>query len=183
MAQGKEPEDNVGLAERIILRKIAADSSDAIRVVDDRRQSVSADFSPEGEARYEIKGRSRQNEDGVLDVCQILAEHLRRTTSGVGQPRPPMGRERGVDCEIPTDKEILEVQVTRPATPNFWRTLNTDATADRKLSLSEAVSDILALIEAKAKKNKRRRPGKNCSCIGCHRDDGACNAIGCSVGA
>lgn len=137
---------------RLVARKISSDGSDAIRVADDQRQSVTADLNSNGEARYEVAGRSRQNEEGALEVCQILAQRLRRDNDKVGEPRRPTGPERGVDCEIPTHDEILQVQVTRPATADFWRKLNRDATAERRISSTDAADDLLALVEAKARK-------------------------------
>jgi hypothetical protein len=148
----KTLDGKVTMHGRLVVRKIAADGSDAIRVADDQRQSVSADLGADGQAQYEVTGRSRQGEEGVLQVCQILAQRLRRDDSSVGAPRMATSPETGVDCEIPVHNGFLPVQITRPATPDFWRRLNRDAVANRSISLTDAVQDLIALIEAKAKK-------------------------------
>ena len=137
---------------RLVARKISSDGSEAIRVVDGQRQSVTADLTSYGEACYEVAGRSRQNEEGVLEICQILARRLRHDNGKVGEPRRATGPERGVDCEIPTPEEILQVQITRPASPDFWQSLNCNATAKRSISSADAADDLLALVEAKARK-------------------------------
>jgi hypothetical protein len=137
---------------RLIVRKISSDGSDAIRVADDQAQSVTADLGSDGQARYEVAGRSRQNEEGVLDVCRILAQRLRRDDGTVGEPRRVAGREIGIDCEIPTGEGLLQVQVTRPATPEFWQQLNRNATAQRLISSSNTIEDLPALVEAKARR-------------------------------
>jgi hypothetical protein len=137
---------------RLVARKISSDGSDAIRVADDQRQSVTADLTSDGGACYKVAGRSRQNEEGVLEVCQILAQRLRRDNGGVGEPRTATGPERGIDCEIPIHDEVLQVQVTRPATPDFWQKLNRDATAERSISSTDAADDLFALVQAKARK-------------------------------
>jgi len=152
VTQEKRPDDKIAMHERVVVRKISSDGSDAIRVADDQRQSVTADLNSDGGARYEVTGRSRQNEEGVLEVCQILAQRLRRDNGRVGEPRRATGRERGIDCEIPIQDEVLEVQVTRPATRDFWQTLNRDATAERSISSTDAAGDLLTLVEAKARK-------------------------------
>ena len=152
MTQEKRLEGEITMHGRLVARKISSDGSDAIRVADDQGRSVTADLTSIGEARYEVAGRSRQNEEGVLEVCQILARRLRRDNGEVGEPRRATGPEQGVDCEIPTHDEVLQVQVTRPATPDFWQRLNRDATAERSISSTDAANDLLALVEAKAQK-------------------------------
>jgi hypothetical protein len=57
----------IRLKLRLVARKISSDRSDAVRVSDSQRQSVTADLSSDGQARYKITGRSRQNEDGVFE--------------------------------------------------------------------------------------------------------------------
>lgn len=82
MTQEKYPNDKITTHERVVVRKISSDGSDAIRVVGDQQQSVTADLNSEGGARYEVTGGSRQNEEGVLEVCRILAQRLRRDNVG-----------------------------------------------------------------------------------------------------
>ncbi|MEM4721763.1 MAG: hypothetical protein QXT73_06875 [Candidatus Methanomethylicaceae archaeon] len=153
MSEKKEKELDGGLTMhgRLVARKISPDGSDAIRVADDQRQSVTADLTSGGAARYEVAGKSSQNEEGTLYVCQILAHRLRddRIVRGVQKATGP---ERGVDCEILTNTEILQVQITRPATPDFWKTLNTNAEAKRSISLTDAAADVVAVVKAKAQK-------------------------------
>lgn len=153
VTQEKRLEGKITMHGRLVARKISSDGSDAIRVADDQRQSVTADLPSDGEARYEVSGRSRQNEEGVLEVCQILAQRLRRDNGRVGEPRRATGTEVGVDCEIPILDEVLQVQVTRPATPDFWQKLNRTATAERSISSADAADDVLAIVKAKAGKS------------------------------
>lgn len=149
--QNKHSTDSgVGFESRLVAKKQSQNGSESVRVADDQRQSVTADLEPDGRGRYEIKGASSQNEAGVLHVCALLAERLRKERPEVGQPRKATGRERGVDCDIPVGAAILQVQVTRPATRDVWKTLNTTGMAERELSAASAVEDLLALVEHKA---------------------------------
>jgi len=152
MTERPRLEGHINMHGRLVARKISSDGTDAVRVADDQGQSVAADLSPDGQAHYEVSGKSRQNEDGVLGVCQILAQRLRRDDNRIGEPRRAMGPERGIDCEIPMCRELLQIQVTRPATPAFWQKLNIAATAERIISFTEAGDDLVALVEAKANK-------------------------------
>ena len=142
----------IAMEGRLVAKKIARDGSEAIRVADDVRQSVTADRAIDGTASYEITGSSRQNEAGVVEVCAILADRLRADGLPAGEARQVSGDERGIDCEIPCGNEMLQVQVTRPATPDMWRALALSGKAKRDLDTSAAVSDLLALVQRKADK-------------------------------
>jgi hypothetical protein len=148
----KPREGGAGLDGRLVAKKISRDGSDAIRVADDRRLSVTADLAPDGTASYEITGSSRQNETGVVDVCTILADRLRADGLPVGVARKALGEERGIDCEIACGTEILRIQVTRPATSDDWKELSCSGQTRRKLDTGEAVSDLLALVRTKGRK-------------------------------
>lgn len=148
----KTPEGAVGMDGRLVAKKISRDGTEAIRVADDVRQSVAADLAADGKASYEITGSSRQNETGVVEVCALLAQRLRADGVPAGDPRPASGEERGIDCEIPRGDSILQVQVSRPATPQIWRTLVRSGSTFRDLEISAAVTDLQDIIDRKAAK-------------------------------
>lgn len=104
---------------------------------------------------YEIVGRSRQNEQGVLRVCNLLVEKIRADGRQPGIASVPSGAERGIDCEIPTKAGVLQVQVTRPATPKVWQALAMLGRSSRTLSADEAVADLLQALNKKARKFSR----------------------------
>jgi len=144
--------ESVTASSRLVAQRLGADGSANVRVASDSGQTSTADRSADGSALYEISGTSRQNEAGVVEVCNILAERLRADGLSVGVARRASGVERGIDCEIPVDEVLLQVQVTRPATPAFWRTLAVRGSATRELDNADAIADVLALIRAKAAK-------------------------------
>lgn len=146
----------IAMKGRLVAKKIARDGSEAIRVAGHARHSVTADRAIDGTASYKITGSSRQNEEGVVEVCTILADRLRANGLPAGEARRASGVERGIDCEIPCGNKTLQVQVTRPATSDVWKALARFGKAKRDLGTSAAVSDLLDLVQRKARKTAPR---------------------------
>lgn len=146
----KEWGSDFGMDGRLVAKKISRDGSEAIRVADDARQSVTADLGADGKASYEITGSSRQNETGVVEVCALLAERLRADGVPVCHVRPASGAERGIDCEMTLRDSVIQIQVTRPATPAVWNALARSGRTTRDLETSAAVKDLYEVISRKA---------------------------------
>ena len=79
--------------------------------------------------KYMHKGDPRQGESGVLEVCQILVDHLNREGAAWLNPvdlnQEPGHRENGVDCRASSadSSAPLDMQVTRAAGDAILRQL------------------------------------------------------------
>ena len=88
----------------------------------------------------------------MVEVYTILADCLRANGRPAGAARQVSGVERGIDCEIPCGNKTLQVQVTRPATPDVWKALARFGMAKRDLDTNAAVNDLFELVQRKARK-------------------------------
>ncbi len=125
------------------------------RFQDSKGKSVAADSTP-SELTFRIAGASRQNEQGVRNVCSILMRKLNHegahwqscidlTKHSSGDPE--------VDCELSDGHNILKIQVTRAHTPpSFWKTLGRYQESSDALTPEFAAEILKESISAKARK-------------------------------
>jgi hypothetical protein len=133
------------------------------RFQDSEGKSVAADSTPSA-LTFSIAGASRQNEQGVRNVCTILMRKLNHegahwqscidlTKNTSGDPE--------VDCELSDGHNILKIQVTRAHTPpSFWKTLWRYQRSSDALTPEFAAEILKEAISAKARrctKSQRRR--------------------------
>lgn len=123
------------------------------RFQDSRGTSVAADCAP-SELTFSIVGASRQNEQGVGNVCSILMRKLNHegahwerctdlTENSSGDPE--------VDCELSDGHNTLKIQVTRAHTPpSFWKTLGRYHKSSDTLTAQAAAEVLKTSISAKA---------------------------------
>lgn len=66
----------------------------------------------------------RQNEEGVLEVCQRVVDHLNSLGANWSSATIPAGSEQGIDAVSHSHGHTLSLQVTRAlADRDFWATL------------------------------------------------------------
>jgi hypothetical protein len=136
----------------------------AIRIADSVGQSVSANILEDGSVDYLIQGKSRQNEEGILEVCKILIERLNRDGANwhdlkdIGQVEAR--KEQGVDCQAKDGETTLAIQVTRAEIDGkVWKTLNQVGEVSAHLSAKDAANSLYTAIQKKALKiPPRQRP-------------------------
>jgi hypothetical protein len=91
MKKSIKTEGKLGMHGRLIAQKLSSDNSEAVRIADSKGQSMSTDMNENGEACFEIIGKSRQNEQGAVEICQILVSRLRRDGRNYEEPRKLRG--------------------------------------------------------------------------------------------
>lgn len=143
------------ISESTVVIKRQDETIIGYRYQDSKGKSVTADITP-SELTLSIAGTSRQNEQGVRNVCSVLMRRLNHegahwqscidlTKHSPGDPE--------VDCELSDGHNILKIQVTRAHTPpSFWKTLGRYHKSSDALT-PEATAEILkASISAKARR-------------------------------
>lgn len=155
---------SVGLREKVEALKSQEQVVVGIRVADSHGTSLAADLANNGtNVSYEIKGRSRQNEEGVEDVCKILVQRLNAQGSAWGVPTaPPKSEpEAGIDCVACDGTRKLQIQVTRAERKrSLWHRLASRGVAEDVLAVLDAAAALRAAIEHKAKKAPIRQRGE-----------------------
>jgi hypothetical protein len=142
--------DVLSLSDQIVLR-VPGEMTDGIRVANDRI-STADDLSSDGAVKFTVEGRPSQGEKAVLPVCNILRQHLNRNSPVWDEPARPVGREEGVDCELPhrdgTTK--LKVQVVRAEVGSeLPRALSRGDTVSGNRHSDEIADSLKAAIEHK----------------------------------
>jgi hypothetical protein len=135
-----------------------------IRVANSHGTSLAADLANDGtNVSYEIKGRSRQNEEGVEDVCKILVQRLNAQGSALCVPTAPpkSDPEEGIDCVAYDGTRKLQIQVTRAERErSLWQRLASKGVAEDVLAVPDAAAALRAAIEYKARKAPIRQRGE-----------------------
>jgi hypothetical protein len=148
--------EQLDLSEQVVA-VVRRDHITGIRVADSSRQSLAADVLDDGSVDYLIQGRSRQNEEGNLEICRILLDRLNREGGRWRDLRnvaeEGAREERGVDCEARDGDEILAIQVTRAEIEGkVWKRLAQTGETSAKLFAEEAADSLHDAIDKKAKR-------------------------------
>ena len=131
------------------------DEITAIRISDSTANSVSANVLDNGSIDYSIRGRSRQNEEGIFDVCNILIKRLNRDGASwhdlEDMSQPKAYNEQGIDCQAQDGDKKLQIQVTRAETDQrVWRTLAQTGESSIALPADKASDALRIAIQKKA---------------------------------
>jgi hypothetical protein len=96
--------------------KYDSNSGHHIQFGDDSSQGIGHTFS----------GESRQNENGILKICQILIDRLNEYEgNNWGNLRDNSDESSEIDCIAYQGQEELKIQVTRSeSNQNYWRDLS-----------------------------------------------------------
>jgi hypothetical protein len=93
----------------------------------------------------------RKNEEGVLDVCQRLIDHLNTTAAKWSNPTIPSSPEEGIDAVSNSSNGWLKLQVTRAlADREFWSTLAEHKAVTAYTTREEAAENLWRSIARKA---------------------------------
>ncbi len=149
--------DNLG--ERLEIEKAHGSEVVGIGISDSSGTSLGADVNVDGtNVSYEFRGPSRQNEEGIERVCEILINRLNADGSAWGRPSAPLPseREQGVDCIAVDGTTCLLIQITRAERkPNLWARLAAAGHVKGKDSVAEAADALWSSIIHKAKRTAR----------------------------
>lgn len=147
----------LGLGERLEIEKSRGSEVVGIRISDSSGTSLGGDVNAHGTSvSYDFRGPSRQNEEGIERVCEVLINRLNADGSAWGRPSsvpPPLEPERGVDCIAVDGATRLLVQVTRAERkPTLWARLAAAGHVKGKNSVEEAADALRSSISHKAKR-------------------------------
>jgi len=152
-------DDCVRLGERLVVHG-SGELTEAVRVTDSEGQSSAADLYADGAATFAIQGRSRQGEEGNVQICRILIERVNRDGAHWGDPTTVKDLARQeVDCEARDGNEVLEIQVTRAEiNEHIWKTLSRDRDVSGGYRTADEAADALRdAIIPKGNMDKSRR--------------------------
>jgi hypothetical protein len=138
-----------GSVQVIAVKIPASGGTSAVRSSSSEGQSSEADIAAD-ELQYEIRGTSRQGEEGAINVCRILIERLNLAGANWQPPEVPEGPEAGVDCVTRDGTDKLFIQVTRAVSAkSIWQLLNETGCANAKQTIDEAADDLRDAIKRK----------------------------------
>ncbi len=142
----------------LIAHKNGADGSQAVRVTDSQSRSSAIDLDTNGTLTSFVQGTSPRNEEGIIEACSILAQHLNMRGGHWGAPEIPTGVEGGVDCILRDQQEELHIQVTRVVpSRDFWRQLGQSGTVTEVATVQNASDDLLSRAQDKARRMPRHQ--------------------------
>lgn len=147
--------DQVQIGDNVIAVLRREKEITSVRIADSSRQSISANILEDGSVDYLIRGRSRQNEEGVLEVCEILIERLNQDGAKWKNPKD-IGRveareEQGIDCQADDGEKSLSIQVIRAEIDSsVWKSLSETGETSARLPAEAAADSLFAAIEKKA---------------------------------
>lgn len=142
--------------QRVTVRKLAVDGSEAVQMADSKGRSAEADVELDGSVRYAVTGTSPQNEDGVDDVCTILMQRLNQKGGRWTDLQTGTG---DVDRVARDGQQTLAMQVTRAAT-RIWQTLGTTGRVDVGATIEILAAEMWAAIQKKSDRiPPKQRPG------------------------
>ena len=121
-----------------------------------RGRAASGDIDGSGRVSIQISGTAPRGEEGTLQACKLLVEHLNLS----GQCWATPSEENGVQYidavaagERDFEGQTLTIQVVRALTePTFWQSLGHTGSSRLSLSFLEAADAIKAAIELKTQK-------------------------------
>lgn len=106
---------------------------------------------PNGQMEVRSFGPPSTGERDNLEVAHDLLLILGMFGEEWGEPRVPLGPERGVDVEAFGPKGHLQLQITRvPRDPEFWTSLSAGAPAHQQMNPAAAADEIMGVIREKA---------------------------------
>lgn len=144
--------DNLAIGEEYVIHG-NGDGLERIRIADSEGQSVAADDNSNGKIDFSIKGKSRQGETGLIEVCAILIERLNQDGANwsrlVDLNTIDGRKEEGVDCESYDGDLVLKMQVTR-VERGIWRDLSNSGAASKKRDVPELAESIRSAILTKS---------------------------------
>lgn len=154
-------DEREGIGEHVTAIVRTDEEITAIRVADSEGQSVSANVAHDGTVDFSIRGKSRQGEVGVVQVCRILVDCLNQGGArweGLEAVGDEGGRaEQGIDCEARDSERILKIQVVRAeADAGVWRALAREGQTSGRLSLEQVADSLRRAIEKKATRTPPR---------------------------
>ncbi len=143
----------VSCSGTLIAKKISNDGTDSVRIEAGSSQSVASDLDSTGSTTLSIRGKSPQNEEGALLVCQILIGKMNELGGSWSTPFLNPDFENGIDC-IAKNKsgDVLNIQVTRAAPPALWKELSDSGSTNSMGSVTDAVSLLINAIRRKVAK-------------------------------
>jgi hypothetical protein len=141
---------------------LGRDAARKARFVDESRHGGDAHAASDradGRVAQAVAGRSPRNEEGALEACQRLA---RAWSCEGGNWAAERVEDRDVDCLLrcgTAASRPMRAQVTRWASPDFWRDLGRHRSAG-SIATPEAVArEMLNAVLAKAARSPLRQRG------------------------
>ncbi|KAF0106364.1 MAG: hypothetical protein FD146_2630 [Anaerolineaceae bacterium] len=134
----------------IVVGKNAEGDIEGIRVADDHKSSSSVDFDASGNQTYSIRGKSSQNEDGTLETCQLLVQHLNQLGAHWNNCTK-IENDEPIDCRAYDTSDVLEMQVVRISNEAVRQNLGQTGVANTEINLDAAVENLRCAIRHKEK--------------------------------
>lgn len=152
-----EASDGEHITENVTAVLVRQGEVIGIRVADSEATSLAADVNEDRTVQFQIRGKSRQGEEGIPDVCRILIRRLNADGAQWSEPKDLSGfdarMEMGYDCQSRDGGRLLKIQVTRTEErASVWQTLAKTGEVGAILSVQDAANAIRDATDRKASK-------------------------------